>query len=1007
MKPHPNHRSLALIVAGVLALLFLSTIVGSVLAASVVTVTVTSGGSPLANAQVDLIQYNGTATGLSPTLTGSNGQAALPLEGAHGYGTYLASASKFGYVNQTKEWTLTSSNVTTGFAYSLVENSAAVTITTGAGPSSPFAYVDGAQVSLPATEDWLIGSVHNVTAAATFPDGAGNSSIYAFSEWQGGPATRTLAYTASATATLTADYQTRYLLTERFNATKGALSPKGGYYNASQGLSILATPKAGFHFVNFTIDGIFVSTTNPLPLAMTGPHTVTAYFAVNSVQVAFTVQGPSSVPAVVDGAGTTLPRVFTWTPGTSHQVVLGQYVGSGSSRWALTSITLSGAAQTLGNITVAAGTSPMNYVLAYSQQYALTVNSTDARAVKPSLSWYASGASVTLTAPSNVTLSDGSVLVLKSYTVDGVAGTGLPLQLTMSQPHAVDWVYVLEYPLSASGLGNDGQSLGSGAYFVVTPPSGPTFQMANGATDYLPGGTYGLALDYAGATVNSTTVDLTKPTQVTLTVHVGGTAGAFTFHVFGGTLVSASLQGNDTLTLSVQGASGYVRIFVPPDAYYQDFFIVSGDYAASSFDQQQRLAIVNFTGPSTFTLEQPPGTVFILSGQQLVEALNGQAIVGEFSAFPVDPTHIGVNFQTLTSQEGVFEATPFKPITDPSGTYKLTFGYFTNGVVPVAVQAVSTQLTFKEALQTLEYGDVVETSALNAPTGNAYTLPTLAASSASQSGCADNAYEIDVLGQPFASMCWVLGTGNVPTLYVFNLQNQYVAGASVTTTNRTVLAVTGGSGSGSTQTIAFAFASPYTYTSATVIITGTAPVSAKELPSGGFGPVQVAFDPHSPTSANMVCTGGSCSEQASVFGAYDQIKVLWAALPQGAGFNVSVNGVPLIVDGNPSCAAARNLTSSQQPGIDLNQCVEGSASQGTAGDGYFTFTPARAGQFIVCVSQKSFAGDYSGCQTVYATVNGTLGTAGTAAVVIGGLAGAAVYTRKRHRPRPSLKAQGR
>lgn len=274
MKPHPSRRSLALIVAGVLALLFLSTLVGSVLAASVVTVTVTSGGSPLANAQVDLIQYNGTATGLSPTLTGSNGQAALPLEGAHGYGTYLASASKFGYVNQTKEWTLTSSNVTTGFAYSLVENSAAVTITTGAGPSSPFAYVDGAQVSLPATEDWLIGSVHNVTAAATFPDGAGNSSIYAFSGWQGGQATRTLAYTVSATATLTADYQTRYLLTERFNATEGALSPKGGYYNASQGLSILATPAAGFHFVNFTIDGIFVSTTNPLPLAMTGPHLV-------------------------------------------------------------------------------------------------------------------------------------------------------------------------------------------------------------------------------------------------------------------------------------------------------------------------------------------------------------------------------------------------------------------------------------------------------------------------------------------------------------------------------------------------------------------------------------------------------------------------------------------------------------------------------------------------------------------------------------------------------------
>ncbi|MDG7012375.1 MAG: hypothetical protein JRN17_04730, partial [Nitrososphaerota archaeon] len=161
-----DRRSLALIVAGVLALLFLSTIVGSVLAASVVTVTVTSGGSTLANAQVDLIQYNGTATGLSPALTGSNGVASFAFLGN---GTYLVSASKFGYVNQTKEWTLTSSNATVGFAYSLVENSAAVTITTGAGPSSPFAYVDGAQVSLPATEDWLIGSVHNVTAAATFP----------------------------------------------------------------------------------------------------------------------------------------------------------------------------------------------------------------------------------------------------------------------------------------------------------------------------------------------------------------------------------------------------------------------------------------------------------------------------------------------------------------------------------------------------------------------------------------------------------------------------------------------------------------------------------------------------------------------------------------------------------------------------------------------------------------------------------------------------------------------
>ncbi|MDE1858374.1 MAG: hypothetical protein KGI26_04850 [Thaumarchaeota archaeon] len=972
-------------------------------------ITVKAGTSALANAQVTLVQFNGTATGLSPTLTGSNGVASIPFEGK---GSYQVSAAKFGYVNQTATQWLTSANSTAFPVFNLLANTVPVTINAISTPfaiASPVAYLDGVRTALPTTVEWIIGSQHNVTAPSPVLYGAGNSSVWAFGAWSGGASgtNRKLAYSVTGSATLTENYGLQEALTVQSNSTRGLVSPTTEYLAYGASVSVSASPSAGWLFANWTLDSAFVSTVNPISLTMTQPHTLLAQFKPASTTIAFQVTGPSSLTATVDGKADSLPASFNWLPGSTHKVSFPDFISTGAGAgWNLTEISLAGSSLPLSNLTITVPNSPATYALTFTKYYQLNVQSTDSRAVKPSVSWYLSGSTVTLTAPRNLTLSDGSILVLKSYTLDGVAGTGLPLQIPMTAPHAVSWTYLLEYPLSVSGRGNDGQSLGTGAYFIITPPSGPTFQMTNGNTTYLQGGTYGVALWYAGASVNSTTVRLLNPTQVVLTVHVGGTDGAFTFHVFGGTLVSANLQGNNTLSLSVAGAEGFVRIFVPPGAYYQDFFTVTGSFAASSFDQAQRLEIVNFTGPSTFTLQEPAGQVFILGSSQLVEALSGTAVVGEFSAFAVNSTLIGVNFQTLTAQQGVVEAKPFHAVTDPSGLYTITFGYFQNGIVPVAVNAISTQMTFKEAAQTLQYGQVLQTTAINAPTTNAASVPMQAATSATQSGCSGNAYEVDVLGQPFAAMCWVLGNGNLPAIYIFNLQNQYVTGGSVTTTGKVIVAVVGGTASGSVQTVAVAFGS-YSYTAANVILTGTAPVTAKQLPSGKFGPVSVNFDPHSPTSASMVCTSGQCTEQASVMGAYDLVKVMWQALPQGAGFNVTVNGVPLIVNGDPSCAAARNLTASEQPGIDLNQCVQGSASQGSNGEGYFTFTPARAGQFQVCVSQQSFAGDYSGCQTAYATSNPTLTSAGTGIAFLAVIGGIVVYARKHHRPRPTIRAQGR
>ncbi len=155
------------------------------------------------------------------------------------------------------------------------------------------------------------------TLAAPSPQAGLVGQRYVFGNWSdGGSASHQIAVPA-APITYTATFGTQFLLTTSVApAGAGTISvtskspPLDGYYNPGTGVTVTASPAAGYSFSGFS--GALTGTVNPQFLSMTAPATVSASFTANPP-----VQNPTIFGAVANkttqGSTTTLTLVLSNT----------------------------------------------------------------------------------------------------------------------------------------------------------------------------------------------------------------------------------------------------------------------------------------------------------------------------------------------------------------------------------------------------------------------------------------------------------------------------------------------------------------------------------------------------------------------------------------------------------------------------------------------------------------------------------------------------------------------
>ncbi len=215
------------------------------------------------------------AAGVAHTIS-----APLQQVDLYGNGWAFQSWSNGGPATQTV--TLTPAQVAAGFR--LTANYTPSSQTTGqlliqSSPPGVDVMADGADCYTPCTLQFTIGSQVALSAPATAQLGAGTQLV--FENWaDGAPATRTVTI-GSGTQTVTANYQSTYLLSATASPAGAAtfqFSPasSNGFYASGTAVTVSASASANYSFEQWQGDasGSLASVT----LQMTQPHSVTAVF---------------------------------------------------------------------------------------------------------------------------------------------------------------------------------------------------------------------------------------------------------------------------------------------------------------------------------------------------------------------------------------------------------------------------------------------------------------------------------------------------------------------------------------------------------------------------------------------------------------------------------------------------------------------------------------------------------------------------------------------------------
>jgi uncharacterized repeat protein (TIGR01451 family) len=161
-------------------------------------------------------------------------------------------------------------------------------------PSGLLFTIDNAAAQIAPQTINLTPGTHTIAVAS--PQVAPGTQ-YIFTGWSdSGAASHTI--TVTGPATYTATFQTEYLLTTAaYPQSGGSVSPPSGtYYNAGTPITLTATPISPLVFAGWS--GVTPSASNPLPITLNAPLTVTAIFDVPGATCTMTGDATASVADV-------------------------------------------------------------------------------------------------------------------------------------------------------------------------------------------------------------------------------------------------------------------------------------------------------------------------------------------------------------------------------------------------------------------------------------------------------------------------------------------------------------------------------------------------------------------------------------------------------------------------------------------------------------------------------------------------------------------------------------
>jgi hypothetical protein len=335
--------------------------------------------------------------------------------------------------------------------------------------------------TFPVSQQFAPGAILTVSVPAIFVSASNSGIQYVFQKWSDGVATaaRSIAV-PSASTTYQAIYKTQEMVTTQVTPAGAGTVSGGGWADSGSSPSLSAKPASGYYFLDFKWSGAN-TTSNPAPVTVTAPLTVTAEFAADPA-ITLT-SNPAGSILYVDNVQVATPQTFTWAPGTTHSLDA-SHTATGTAGAHQNFANWSDGGLALHTFTVPASGAPITLTANFNLSYLLTLASSGPGSLSASpLSptgdgYYPAGSGVSVT----FTPQTGSYLSLTGGALNGAAS---PQTITMTGPlsgsavFAADPVTTIQSSLTNSAAAIDGILTSLPAQLQWTPGSNHTVAFAS------------------------------------------------------------------------------------------------------------------------------------------------------------------------------------------------------------------------------------------------------------------------------------------------------------------------------------------------------------------------------------------------------------------------------------------------------------------------------------------------------------------------------------------------
>ena len=475
----------------------------------------------------------------------------------------------------------------------------------------------------------------------------------------------------------------------------------------------------------------------------------------------------------------------------------------------------------------------------------------------------------------------------------------------------------------------------------------------------------------ASSTSSSSTKSSSTSSALSTTISASpshSVAGKFDASISGGSILNSTYDAqNETYHITARSpANATLEVVIPTGLYAQDFFFVSGPPTGSeTFDSQDNTLDVNFQTYLYMSISPPPASGNTMSTFDIATVDSGIQILDQFRIAPVvinGVTAYAVYYQTPSSSlactnqlaEGSSSnciAYPFQPVTDPTGTYTITFGFDINGQVFFIVQSTKALNVIVSAYQ-LQNGQVIQLTPDQVPSTPYYVDVPMPVATAFDVhlGAACQTSLVAVGCEDLGALEWSLSAGGIISLEFIGLNNQPLASGAVTTTDLPILAIQGTQGAISVQGLTL-----NTDTN-TFRIYGTEQPAVSQLAGNQYGPIQLNLQPtlNIKTSSNPKEPPTAMGQP---FAGWDWVSLTFTEPPSipNFSFNYTINGY------QPG-----SLLFATESGVDPAFVQPATCTGGVC---VIEFEPDRAGVFQVEVTSQTFSGTYQGGYTFVAQAN--------------------------------------